>query len=96
MKTLNQQIAEILNNRPTAGLRLAILELRQQLKKQPDGEDHAECWEQYIDEGDYFPAGGLWFSYQDWLEGRTLASPDNVAYMLGHEGDLPPDQEALV
>lgn len=81
--TLNEQIAEIIAGGTVVPL-YDTTDLRKQLS-----EDHQKCWEQYIDPLEFFPAGGLWLSLQDWRAGRTLAHPTNVARLLdaGEEGD---------
>lgn len=49
-----------------------------------------ECWSQYTTEGECFPAGGLWFSKLDWMNGsRPDASPLTVAHVLDYDGELP-------
>lgn len=54
-------------------------------------EEHDQvCWAQYTTEGDAFPAGGLWFSMLEWMNGsRPEASPLTVAHMLDFDGELP-------
>jgi len=56
-------------------------------------EEHDQgAWLQYTEEGNYFPAGGLWFNQLDWMNGIRLdACPMSVAHMLDNNGELPAD-----
>lgn len=94
--TINQHIANLLALKPEKPV-TSVHDFLEQL------EDHdRECWEQYLVDGDYFPAGGLWLNYSQWLGTSTscgkreIAHPEVVAYMLENDGDLPEKYEILV
>ncbi|SDJ11105.1 hypothetical protein [Pseudomonas abietaniphila] len=57
-------------------------------------EYHQDCWTMYTTEGEYLPAGGLWWNQLDWMNGtRSDATPLAVAHVLEKDGDLPPGWE---
>lgn len=94
-RTLNERIAAFLTRDAGKSKPHSLMRLPEYLKSQLAalGDEHdSECWGLYLT--DRFPAGGLWFSYADWVNGRAIASPVNVAHMLDHDGDLPTGVES--
>lgn len=93
---LNQRIAAELANlkgsSDTAsvwGLEILSEDLKRDIiaDESEKAEHDNECWHDYVT--GTFAAGGLWLGFAQWAKGREVASPDNVAYMLDNDGDLP-------
>lgn len=99
MSSINQRIAAELANlkgsSDTAsvwGLEILSEDLKRDIiaDESEKAEHDNECWHDYVT--GTFAAGGLWLGFAQWAKGREVASPDNVAYMLDNDGDLPGDK----